>query len=183
MEAPQNIQQLPKTEIAAPATPRNLLLGSLIFLFVAAGFYLFCAGYQKVAASQVQSLDNEIQDTVASLSKDEVQKVLTLDAEIKKLKVLLPGHVYMSHVFDFLEKNTSPKITFTSMNLDTTTNILQLAGTAPTLTDVSLQAAALKQDEQDVRDVVIHDIGVGRDGKSYTFKLDVYILKSLLISQ
>ena len=81
MEAPQNIQQLPKTEIAAPATPRNLLLGSLIFLFVAAGFYLFCAGYQKVAASQVQSLDNEIQDTVASLSKDEVQKVLTLDGK------------------------------------------------------------------------------------------------------
>ena len=182
MEAPQNSQQFPKTEIAAPATPRNLLLGSMIFLLVTGAFYLFCAGYKKVAQSQVQSLDNEIQDTVASLSKDEVQKVLTLDAEIKKLRILLPGHLYMSRVFDFLEKNTSPKVTFGSLNMDATTNVLQLSGTAPTLTDVSLQAAALKS-VQNVRDVVIRDIGIGRDAKSFSFKLDVYTMKSLILSQ
>ncbi len=182
METGQNVQQLPKAEIAAPATPRNLLFGSLIFLFVTSAFYLFSAGYKKVAETQVQNLDNEIQDTVASLSKDEVQKVLTLDAEIKKLRTLLPNHVYMSRAFQFLETNTSPKIAFSSLNFDTTTNILQLSGTAPSLTDVSLQAAAFKQ-APDVRDVVIRDIGIGRDGRAYTFKLDVFVLKSLILAQ
>jgi len=71
---------------------------------------LFLAGYKSVTESQIENLDREIQDTVATLSASEVEEVLTLDKQIKTLRNLLPQHVYSSIIFSTLEQNTNPEI-------------------------------------------------------------------------
>ncbi len=180
MESPQTFQQLPKTELGTSGTPKNLLFGSIILLLVAVALYLFCAGYAKIAQDQVASLDQEIQSTVASLSKDEVTKVLTLDSQIRQLRMLLPQHIAASRIFDMLEQNTLPKVTFVLMSLDTDTGSLQLSGTAQSLQDVSLQAAAFKQ-VPEVTDVAIKDIGITKNASTFSFKLDISIARSFVL--
>ncbi|OIO50921.1 MAG: hypothetical protein COV41_03080 [Candidatus Brennerbacteria bacterium CG11_big_fil_rev_8_21_14_0_20_43_10] len=180
METQQTFQQLPKTELGVSGTPKNLLFGSAMLLLVAAALYLFCAGYAKVAQDQAVSLDQEIQSTVASLSKDEVTKVLTLDSQIRQLRILLPQHIAASRIFDMLEQNTLPKVTFTSMSFNTDTGSLQLSGTAQSLQDVSLQAAAFKQIPE-VKDVAIKDIGITKNASTFNFKLDISIARSFVL--
>ena len=115
----------------APTLPTNLIIFSLIAFLAALGFYLFLAGYKSVTESQIENLDREIQDTVATLSASEVERVLILDKQIKTLRNLLPQHIYSSRIFLTLEQNTNPAIVFNSLSLDSTNYKLDLTGNSP----------------------------------------------------
>jgi len=83
-------QKTPTQKISpAPTLPTNLIIFSLIVFLAALGFYLFLAGYKSVTESQIENLDREIQDIVATLSASEVERVLTLDKQVKTLRSLL----------------------------------------------------------------------------------------------
>lgn len=168
-------QRLANTNLASP---KNFVYGSLAFLLASGALYLFLSGYLKLVQSRIESSDREIQDIVASISLEEVEKVITLDAQIRGLKKLLPNHLFISSVFDFLENNTNPDIVFKSMKVATQNNTISLAGTAKDLKDISIQSAAFKQNP-DIKDVILKDItSVGQD---YNFQLDLLFSKSLVL--
>ncbi|OGY39348.1 MAG: hypothetical protein A2418_01625 [Candidatus Brennerbacteria bacterium RIFOXYC1_FULL_41_11] len=168
-------QRLPITGLSSP---KNFVFGSLAFLLAAASLYLFLSGYLKLVESRIKSSDREIQDIVASISLEEVEKVITLDAQIRGLKKLLPNHFYLSSVFDFLENNTNPKISFKSLKVSTLNNQIILSGTAKDLQDISIQAAAFKQ-HPDIKDVILKD--VSNIGLAYNFQLELLFSKSLIL--
>jgi hypothetical protein len=168
-------QRLANTSLASP---KNFVYGSLAFLLVSGALYLFLSGYSKLVQSRIKSSDREIQDIVASISLEEVEKVITLDAQIRGLKKLLPNHLFISSVFDFLENNTNPDIVFKSMKVAIRNNTISLAGTAKNLGDISVQSAAFKQNP-DIKDVVLKDVtGVSQ---GYNFQLDLLFSKSLVL--
>ena len=181
MEIPKNfspqIANSRKTLIT-PGIPKNYLFGSLAFCIFVLAVYFVMAGYVKFANSQIENLDREIQDTVTSLSTEEVEKVLVLDAQLRGLKILLPQHIFVSDLFSLLENNTSPQVSFSSFKLDTAQRVLSLEGTAPSLTEVSIQAAALKS-QQYVRDVVLKDVRQG--GVGFEFKLEINFTNDLIL--
>jgi hypothetical protein len=183
MEIPKNfspqIANVRKTLIT-PSIPKNYLFGSLAFCLLALAVYLILAGYVKLAGSLIKNLDQEIQDTVASLSVEEVERVLVLDVQLKGLRKLLPQHVFVSEIFSVLENNTSPQVSFSSFKLDTARQVLYLEGLAPTLTEVSIQAAALK-DQPYIRDVVLKD--ARQDAAGFTFRIEVYFANDLIIAK
>ncbi|MEW5805610.1 MAG: hypothetical protein AB1721_02715 [Patescibacteria group bacterium] len=181
MEAPKTFSSVSKTKRLPSSNlgvPKSFIFGSLAFLLVALAFYLFLSGYAKVAQSQIKSLDREIQDMVASISLEEVEKVITLDAQIRGLKKLLPGHYFVSSAFDFLENNTNPNISFRSLKLDTRNNVLYLEGVSPDLREISIQSAAFSQ-HPEINDVVLRDIN--NVGDSFNFKLELSFSKSLIL--
>jgi hypothetical protein len=163
-----------------PGIPKNYLFGSLAFCLSVLAIYFVMAGYVKLVNSQVENLDREIQDTIASLSSDEVEKALVLDAQLKGLKKLLPRHIFSSNVFSFLENNTSPQLSFASFKLDTAQRILSLEGVAPTMGDISIQAAAFKE-QPFIKEVVLKNVRQEETG--FKFKLEVYFAPELLLSQ
>jgi len=160
------------------ASPKNFVFGSLAFLLVSLALYLFLSGYSKLTESRIAATDREIQDIVASISLEEVEKVITLDAQIRGLKKLLPAHLFISSVFDFLENNTNPKIAFKSLKVSLQNNTISLEGAANDLEEISIQSAAFKQNP-DVRDVILKD--VSNVGNSYNFKLDLLFSRSLIL--
>lgn len=165
---------------SAVASPKNFVFGSLAFLLIASALYLFLSGYAKLVQSRIKSADREIQDVVASISLEEVDRVITLDAQIRGLKKLLPSHLYISSVFDFLENNTNPDITFKSLKVSVQNNTISLAGTGKDLQGISVQAAAFKQNS-DIKDVILKDVnGVGA---AYNFQLDLLFSKSLILAK
>ncbi len=175
MPIPVKNQRLTSTNLASP---KNFVYGSLTFLLVSGALYLFLSGYLKLVQSRIKSSDREIQDIVASISLEEVEKVITLDAQIRGLKKLLPNHLFISSVFDFLENNTNPNVVFKSMKVAVQNNTISLTGTAKNLEEISIQSAAFKQNP-DIRDVVLKD--VTNVGQIYNFQLDLLFSKSLVL--
>lgn len=173
---------LPKRQTPSGfSSPKNLFFASLTFLIMAIAAYLFLAGYRKLAEGQIKNADREIQDIVASISLEEVEKVVTLDAQIKGLKRLLPAHIYMSSVLDFLENNTSPNISFQSLKVSAANNSITLNGVAPSLKEISIQAAAFKQNP-DVRDVVLKDVS-GAGESNFSFQTEILFSRNLILSK
>ncbi|HOM68546.1 MAG TPA: hypothetical protein PLA57_02050 [Candidatus Paceibacterota bacterium] len=164
---------------SAPTLPTNLIIFSLITFLAALGFYLFLAGYKSVTESQIENLDREIQDTVATLSASEVERVLTLDKQIKTLRSLLPQHVYSSIIFSTLEQNTNPKIIFNSLSFDSNNNKLSLNGNSPSLEDIATQAAAFGN-ITGIKEVKISDIAKAGDG--YDFKFEITLDNNFLLA-
>lgn len=158
--------------------PKGFLLGSLTFLLAALAFYFFLAGYARVAQTQIKSLDREIQDLVASISLEEVEKVITLDAQIRGLKKLLPNHTFPSQVFSFLENNTNPEVSFRSLKLNVQDNQLYLEGVSPTFKAISIQAAAFSR-QPEIKNVVLREIN--KTGNGFQFELELSFDKSLLL--
>jgi len=163
----------------APTLPTNLIIFSLIAFLAALGFYLFLAGYKSVTESQIENLDREIQDTVATLSASEVERVLILDKQIKTLRNLLPQHVYSSRIFLTLEQNTNPAIVFNSLSFDSTNYKLDLTGNSPSLEDIATQAAAFGN-IVGIKEVKISDIN--QTGSGYDFKLEITLDSNFLLT-
>jgi hypothetical protein len=163
----------------APTLPTNLIIFSLIAFLAALGFYLFLAGYKSVTESQIENLDREIQDTVATLSASEVERVLILDKQIKTLRNLLPQHIYSSRIFLTLEQNTNPAIVFNSLSFDSTNYKLDLTGNSPSLEDIATQAAAFGN-VVGIKEVKISDIN--QTGSGYDFKLEITLDSNFLLT-
>ena len=163
----------------APTLPTNLIIFSLIAFLAALGFYLFLAGYKSVTESQIENLDREIQDTVATLSASEVERVLTLDKQIKTLRNLLPQHVYSSIIFSTLEQNTNPAIVFNSLSFNSNNFQLNLTGNSPSLEDIATQAAAFGN-INGIKEVKISDIN--QTGSNYNFKLEITLDNNFLLT-
>lgn len=181
MEIPKNFSaklSVNQKTIVSSGIPKNFLLAALAFLILAGALYLLMAGYQKLATGQIENLDREIQDTVASLSSEEVERVLIIDAQLKGLRRLLPSHIFVSQIFSLLENNTNPQVTFTSLDLNVKENSIQLEGRAPSLTDISVQVAALKGVTY-VTDVSLSDIK--QETASYAFRMEVIFKKDLVL--
>lgn len=158
--------------------PRTLLSLSVVFFVLAFAGYFVLAGYEKVIVRQSRDLDKEIQDLAASLSPDEIQKLLTLDSQIKSLKELLPRHTYFSRIFEYVESHTLPRTRFTSITASTKNNRITLQGIAPDSKTASLQAAAFSRAGETVA-FEIKNAGAGPGG--FTFSFDILFNPSLIL--
>jgi len=150
--------------------PRTLLLASLIFFVLSVSVYFVLAGYVRVADRQSKDLDKEIQDIAASLPADEIQKLIVLDSQIKNLKGLLPNHVYLSRVLEYLEVNTLPRTKITGVVVSTKNRQLSLQGVVPDTQTASLQAASFEK-SKDTAAFSIKSIGTSVGGLGFIFEI------------
>jgi|GEM_PF-6317239 len=152
------------------AWPKTLLTASAACFGLALASFLVLAGYERAVTRQSKDLDQEIQDIAASISPAEIQKLLVLDSQIKSLKELLPQHIYMSRVLEYLEVHAVPTARLMSLSANARRARISLQGSAPDAKTVSVQAAAY-ENAQLTKEFFIRGVGPGPGGLSFVFEL------------
>ncbi|MFN7088316.1 MAG: hypothetical protein ACK4NX_00610 [Candidatus Paceibacteria bacterium] len=157
--------------------PKTLLSVSAVIFILSLAFYFVLAGYERATTRQSKDLDREIQDIANAVSPGDVQKLITLDSQIKSLKEILPKHRYLSRVLDFVEVNTLPQTRLTNLSVDATRQKIVLQGVAQDSQFISLQAAAYEKSDM-AQQFAIKTIGGATGGLSFIFEV---IFKDILI--
>lgn len=166
---PEIPKPIPQAQITI-GWPRNLFIFSLMLVLISAAASLALGAYKKILEGQNEDIDQEISDIAVSISPAEIQKLLTLDSQIKNLKQLLPNHVYFSRILDQLELNTHPQVRLVSFSVNQVNREISLAGSAPSTEVVSQQAAAYAA-MKNIESVAIRNVSLDPKGQKFNFSV------------
>src|SRR3989344_6627831 len=126
MAFPENVlDRLTREPTSTPGWSGRLLTLSLVVFAVSVALYAgLTLAWQPYLASQIDKLNADIKSAGAQIPVSEQGKLAVFYSELANIKTLLAKHIFISPVFAWLEKNTSPNIYFSKLNLDTTNNQL-----------------------------------------------------------
>ncbi len=109
---------------------RLLLLTIIIFAILTAIYFGMIFGYKPYLNSQIKNLDKEIDVLNQAIDESQQKNLTDFYSQVINVKNLLDRHPTPSKVFEFLEKNTSDKIYYISLNLSLDEKDLKLEGSA-----------------------------------------------------
>jgi len=141
MPLPQSVlEQIEREPTGSPGwSSRLLTLSGAIFLISLFIYFGLAFGYKKYLDSKVQQLQDQIQSFGEQIPADEQTKIINFYSQLANLNTLLTGHVVMSPVFDWLEKNTEANVFYTKLTLNSAAGQLVLSGSAKTADDFNQQ--------------------------------------------
>lgn len=143
MPLPQKvIEQLGREPPKTPGWSGQLLMFSSTVFFLSLFIYLgLTFGYEAYLNSGLKKVEDEKQRLAQDVPAEEQSKIVNFYSQIANLQSLLANHVYLSPLFDWLEKNTQTNVYLNKFNLNITSNQLALGGVAKTMEDVNQQLA------------------------------------------
>ncbi len=136
--------QLQHSQIAV-GWPRVLFSLVIIGILVLTGIQFLIASYNRVLLGRSEDLTKKIDELSKAIPEEDLARLIKFDQQIKNLKLLLNSHVYLSRVFDEIERLTLPQVRYVAINIDLSRNLLSLRGIAPSMEVVGTQAAAFSQ--------------------------------------
>jgi len=77
-----------------------------------------------------------------------IKELERLSNSINNARTLINNHTYISPIFDFLEKNTLPDVSFSTFNYFADKKTLTLAGEAPSYTGVAAQVKIIQSQQE-----------------------------------
>lgn len=119
---------------------------------------------------KLSNLSKELMKRTSSEQELE-SRILKYQDKIKDFGILLDNHKIPLNVFSFLEKNTHPKIWFTSLDLNVENSDLNLVGQADNFETISQQIALFKK-QKIIKKIKILDISKSIKEK-INFKLNI----------
>jgi hypothetical protein len=125
--------------------PRTLFVLTAVLVMLVVGANILIAGYNRVLTSRSAEIERDIKALSAAVPAEDLNWLVKLDSQIQNLRLLLDRHAYLSRLLDELERLTLPQVRYTSADIDIANSSVSLRGIAPSLGDLSLQAAALRQ--------------------------------------
>lgn len=109
--------------------PWRFFSASLIIFFAVLLVYLgLVFGYQPYLRSQIQEMDNQINQLLGTVSKEDQENFTQFYSQLVNLKSLLDNHAESSKLFPLLEKITNKKVYYTNLNLRIPERELELEG-------------------------------------------------------
>ena len=132
--------------IKTQRTKRTVLLSTFVISGVAIGIVLLLASVVYGAqALRLNSLDSDIKDKTAQLKKiDSLDKILTIQNQLKTLPGLHSEKPVVSRVFAFLPQITPTDVSIASYDLKLDDSTMQFTGTAKDLISVNKFVDTLK---------------------------------------
>lgn len=168
------IEIIPKKETQIPRW-QNILLYFGIFLLIGLIIGYFTLNYF------IQKSEQKLQQTNEAITKAksperiaQEEELKTLRAKIEDFTPLLLNHQKSSNFFDFLEKNTHPKVFFTGLRLDIEGNQVELLGETDDFQTLGQQLFIFQKTEL-IQNLKLSRIGIGKEGKiefSFNFSLN-----------
>ncbi|MDP2668723.1 MAG: hypothetical protein Q8P07_02715 [bacterium] len=116
-----------------------LLRLSLILFILAAVLTGLLFAYKGVLARQLDQQRQILTDLQVQFEPSLVAQLEHVASTITNAKTLLSKHLFITPVFNFLEKNTLPDVSFSSFNYSADKKTLTLNGEAPSYTEISAQ--------------------------------------------
>jgi hypothetical protein len=151
--------------------PRTLFALTAVLVILAVGAQILIAGYSRVLASRSAAMDSEIRALSGAVPGEDLDWLVKLNLQIRNLHLLLNQHVYLSRLLDALERATLPQVRYTVADISIADSVVSLRGIAPSLEDLSLQAAALRQSPH-IIEVMVNSANVAAGG-AVEFDMDL----------
>jgi hypothetical protein len=107
----------------------------MIFSFVLFAFSIFIFlglrfGYETYLDSQLESLNEEINQLTTKISEGEQQEFLGFYSQFRNLDKVLEGRMFSHNIFDFLESYTLPFISYSEAEYSASAREIRLNGVA-----------------------------------------------------
>ena len=120
---------------------------SLILFIISGAFSGLLYIYKGILGKQLDQQKVILNDLKTRFEPTLITELEHLSNALVNSRSLLNGHVYVSPVFDFLEKNTLPDISFNAFDYDAGKKVLLLSGEAPSYTEVAAQIKIFKNQQ------------------------------------
>lgn len=143
----------------------NILFYFSIFLLIGviAGYFLLNHFLKKEEII--------LRDLEALLAKEKTPEEIALEKEILKYQkkiedvgILLKEHRLTSPIFELLEKNTHPKVSYSNLDFNMAESQLRLKGIAEDFPTLGQQILLLEKDPQ-IKEVNLTEVLIGEGGK------------------
>lgn len=174
-----NQQSSRAREYASVGFPWRVLVIAIVVFGLSILVYAGMAfGYTPYLTSQIKSVDGEFTALSESLDADQQQNLIDFYSQLYNIDTLSNTHVYPSHFFDFLERNTYPTVRFSLLQLNVSGGEARLEGIADDFAILSDQISVF-QNSPDVASVTL-DASRQRDaadGSGVFFSLKVQFQK------
>lgn len=147
-----------------------VMIGAFIIFLLSFGILSIIQSKKEIKLSD---LINKL--TMRSSSEQELEnRILKYQKKIKIFSTLLDNHKMPLNVFNFLERNTHPKIWFSKLELNLENNNLNLIGQADDFETVSQQISIFNKNQEYVKKVTIIDVSKDIKEKiNFNFKIDL----------
>ena len=157
------VEIIPKPVKKTPSWQIVLFYFSVLFAIMTIFAYFTLSSLEK-------SLEKDIQELTDKISQGKTAEVITLEKEIlaykKKIDDISPyieQHILSSQVFDFLEKNTHPRIFFSKVTLSPKPSRVLLSGLCDSFLTLGQQFMILDEAPQ-VKSVGLNNIFLAEKG-------------------
>jgi Tfp pilus assembly protein PilN len=161
------------------AQRRKRLVMTVSFVVTAVSVLIFASllSYVRIGQkSQLSDLSKQITDSTKKLEgTTDLDKILTIQNQLKSLPALHDQKVISSRLFDYLKLLTPAQATISNVDIDFTANTLNIKGNADALSTVNKYADTLKFTQ-----LLQHD-SQGKITKTNAFK--AVVLQSFSITQ
>jgi hypothetical protein len=160
------VEIIPKPIEKIPFRRRILSNFSIIFLIGVVIVYFILVSLQKKSEIRLQDIEKALAQTkspqVLSLEKE----ILSYQQKIKKFFPLLQAHVLTSKTFEFLEKNTHPKVFFSKINLNSKDSTVILFGQTDSFFTLGQQLLIFEK-ESLVENLNLSEVSIGKEGRAW----------------
>jgi len=124
-----DLESLKKKQISAP-WPKGLLIFFAFLFLLVLGFNFLLRFYLLNQEKQLKSLNDQLKNLRASISREQEKDILQLEKKINKLDSLLANHIYFSFFFDWLERYTHPSVYYSALDFTSDSLRVGLTGFA-----------------------------------------------------
>jgi Tfp pilus assembly protein PilN len=168
------IEIIPKKEDQVPSWQNYLFYFTIFLLFLAITGYFVLGYFVKKSEQKLQQTEEAVTRTKSPERIVQEEELKSLRAKIEDFTPLLLNHQKSSNFFDFLEKNTHPKVFFTKLNLDTEGNHVELSGQTDDFQILGQQLLIFQKTEF-VQNLKLSKVEISKEGKiefSFDFSLN-----------
>lgn len=155
----------------------TFFLISLIFFFLAlfgtGGIFIF----RYTADKNIQALEDERRKLNGELRPHLIDQVFALSRRFDAAKAILGGHIFSSHVFEFLEDATLPQVRYTSFGYSFDSRRVDLSAEAASYATLARQISVLEA-RKEVEKVDFGGLSLGDKGL-VNFKISVIFHEDL----
>lgn len=124
-------EELRRPESLPVGWPWRLLLFMAVVFGTAAAVYLgMTMGYKPYLNSQIRTLDQKIGQLGQSIDEQQQKNLISFYSQLVNISNLLQSRSQSSKFFDFLEKNTSGRVYYNSVDLSLVEKNAKLNGIA-----------------------------------------------------
>lgn len=131
--------------IKAERERRLVIVVSTLATTVAIGILFLNFGFGQLQKKHLSDLNSDISTKSHKLqAQPEINKILTVQNQLKSLTALHDAKPAAGKMFDFLNQLTPVEVSISSLQMDYTTQIVTLSGSAKAISDVNRYVDTLK---------------------------------------
>jgi Tfp pilus assembly protein PilN len=168
------IEVVPKRKIKAPVWQDYFLYFIIFLLIFTIISYFVLDHFFKKSEQKLKEVEKKIEETKSPEKRALEDYLKSLKEKIDDFTPLILSHRKSSNLFDFLEKNTHPKVFFTKLDFDAKANHIKISGKTDDFLTLGQQLLIFRKSEF-VQNLKLSEIKISKEGKvefSFDFSLN-----------